>query len=74
MTEELKQVSDQLSVGIRLLAIMVSAHETSFRAKCSALARAGMKANEIAETLGTTAGTVRVELSRERKKPSRGQK
>ncbi len=72
MTEDLKFVSDQLSVVIRLMAIMVSAQETSFRGKCSALARAGMKANEIAETLGTTAGTVRVELSRERKRPSRG--
>jgi DNA-directed RNA polymerase specialized sigma24 family protein len=68
MTEDLKHVSKQLETIIRLLATVASAQENSLHGKCLVLAQAGLKANDIADVLGTTAGTVRVELSRERKK------
>jgi hypothetical protein len=68
MTDDLKRVSEQLSMIVRLLATVASGQETSLHGKCLVLARAGLKPNDIAEVLGTTAATVRVELSRERKK------
>ena len=74
MTGDLKHVSDQLEVVIRLLAIAASAHEATLRGKCRVLARAGLKPSSIAEMLGTTANTVRVELSRQRKRPGKEQK
>lgn len=74
MTEDLKHLSDQLTIVIRLLAIVASAQEPSLREKSRVLARAGLKPSDIAETLGTTANTVRVELSRQRKKPRKGQR
>jgi DNA-directed RNA polymerase specialized sigma24 family protein len=72
VTEDLKQVSDQLAVVIRLLAVLASAGESSLRDKSKVLARAGLKPSDIAEVLGTTANTVRVELSRQRKESRRG--
>jgi DNA-directed RNA polymerase specialized sigma24 family protein len=62
------KLSEQLATIIRLLATVASAQESSLHGKCLVLARAGLKPNDIADALGTTAATVRVELSRERKK------
>jgi len=74
MTHDHEQLAHQLDVIIRLLAILASEKEKSLREKCSVLARAGMTPSFIAETLGTTANTVSVELSRQRKKSRRRQR
>ena len=74
MTDDLKHVPDQLAIIIRLLAIIASAQEPTLRGKCAVLARAGLKPSGIAETLATTANTVRVELSRQRKMTRKEQK
>lgn len=71
MTDDLKHVSDQLDIVIRLLGTLASAGESSLRDKSKVLARAGLKPSDIAEILGTTANTVRVELSRQRKESRR---
>jgi DNA-binding NarL/FixJ family response regulator len=68
--DALQRISDQLKQLTRLVAISVSADKKQ-REQILALARAGLDRHEIAEILGTTPGTVSVELSvskRERKK------
>jgi DNA-binding NarL/FixJ family response regulator len=66
----LQKISEQLKQLTRLVAITVIA-EKKQREQILALSRAGLDRHEIAEILGTTPGTVSVELSvlkREKKK------
>jgi DNA-binding CsgD family transcriptional regulator len=68
MASDHDQLANQLDVIIRLLALLASRDEESLREKSAVLARAGMTPSAIAQTLGTTANTVSVELSKRRKK------
>ena len=61
-TTTLSDISDQLSQLTRLVALCVIAGKKQ-RDQISILARAGLDRHEIAEVLGTTPGTVSVELS-----------
>jgi len=58
----LSDISDQLSQLTRLVALSVIADKKQ-RDQILILARAGLDRHEIAEVLGTTPGTVSVELS-----------
>ncbi len=71
MTRDPEQTAHQLDVIVRLLAIVASEKGKTLRDRCAVLARAGLTPSLIAKILGTTANTVRVELSRQRKKPGR---
>lgn len=61
-TTTLSDISDQLSQLTRLVALSVIANKKQ-RDQLSILDRAGLDRHEIAEVLGTTPGTVSVELS-----------
>ena len=71
MTRDPEQTAHQLDVIVRLLAIIASEKGETLRERCALLSRAGLTPSLIAETLGTTANTVRVELSRQRKQSRR---
>jgi DNA-binding NarL/FixJ family response regulator len=66
MSEEtdsaLREISIKLDQAIRLLAISVTAGKKQ-RDQIAVLSRAGFDRHDIAEILGTTPGTVSVELS-----------
>jgi DNA-binding NarL/FixJ family response regulator len=59
---QLENISTRLDQAIRLLAMFVVADKKQ-REQISILSRAGLDRHEIAEILGTTPGTVSVELS-----------
>ena len=66
-------VSNQLSQLVRLVALSVTSDKKQ-REQIQILARAGLDRHEIAEILGTTPGTVSVELSilkRNKKTPNK---
>lgn len=66
----LAKISDQLSQLTRLIALSMTA-EKKQRDQILFLSRAGLDRNEIANILGTTPGTVSVELSILKKKGKR---
>jgi len=69
----LADISTRLGQAIRLLAMSVVADKKQ-REQISILSRAGLDRHEIAEILGTTPGTVSVELSTLKKLSRRKEK
>jgi len=73
MTPTLISISTQLDQAIRLLAMFVVGDKRQ-REQISMLSRAGLDRHKIAEILGTTPGTVSVELSTLKKRSGRKEK
>jgi DNA-binding CsgD family transcriptional regulator len=73
MDSEFAEISAKLDQAIRLLAMSVVADKKQ-REQISMLSRAGLDRHEIAEILGTTPGTVSVELSMLKKLGGRKEK
>ena len=68
---EQNELSTMVGILMRLLALSIVENKETLRQKIELLGRAGLKRKCIAELLGTTANTVSVQLSRERRAKSR---
>ena len=64
---ELQEISEKIDAVVRLLAVSVTAGKKRTE-KLVLLSQAGFQPKKIAELLGTTPNSVRVELSRLRKR------